>query len=148
MLRTIALIVSSVAATVAVADVYRWVDSEGQVHYSDTPVRDAERLEIESQPTDPARILAEREQAAALGAARELREEQDATQAADEAGIAADIADQRAANCEKARQRLESYDAAHRLYRPQEDGGREYLSDEELDTARADARLDVDEWCG
>ncbi|MGH8496057.1 MAG: DUF4124 domain-containing protein [Gammaproteobacteria bacterium] len=148
MLRTTVLILLSAAATIAAADVYRWVDADGQVHYSDRPARNAERLDVESRPTDAARIRDQQERAAALTAARGVREGQESAQAAEQASAEADIAAQRAVNCETARQRLQTYDTAHRLYRPQEDGGREYLSDEELDAARADARLDVDEWCG
>ena len=42
---------------------------------------------------------------------------------------------------------MESYNNSRRLYREQPDGSRRYLSDEELDKARADAGNAVDEWC-
>ncbi len=55
---------------------------------------------------------------------------------------------ERAAACEKAKQRYESYSQAHRLYSPAADGERVYLSDAEIDQARLEAKQAVDEWCG
>ncbi|CAN5185906.1 hypothetical protein BH24PSE2_BH24PSE2_10040 [soil metagenome] len=145
--RAFALIVSFAMTTAAAAEVYRWIDAEGQVHFSDTPVRDAERLQIDSEPTDPAAVRARQQREAALAEARALREKQQATSVTEQREAAAEIAEQHAINCDKARQRLQTVDSAHRLYRPREDGGREYLTDAELDSARAEARLDVDKWC-
>jgi len=148
MIRISVLIVLAAMAGAPAAAVFRWVDADGQVHYSDTPVRDAERIEIESRPTDPERVRAREEQAAALRAERQLRASQQTEDAAAQASDAERVAAERAANCASARQRLANYETAHRLYRPLADGEREYLSDEELDTARAEARLSVEEWCG
>jgi hypothetical protein len=36
---------------------------------------------------------------------------------------------------------------SRRLYREGEDGERDYLSDDELDNARAEAEKSVNEWC-
>ncbi len=48
----------------ASADIYRWVDAQGRVHYSDKPVEGAQRVKgVDSRPTDPAAV-AERSQAA------------------------------------------------------------------------------------
>jgi hypothetical protein len=148
MIRISVLIVLAAWAGAPAAAVFRWVDADGQVHYSDTPDRDAEQIEIESRPTDPERVRAREQQAAALRAERQLRAGQQAEDAAAQAGDAERIAAERAANCESARQRLATYETAHRLYRPLADGEREYLSDEELDAARTEARLSVEEWCG
>ena len=148
MVRIFVLVILAAAAGSPAAAVYRWVDAEGQVHYSDTPQRNAERIEIESRPTDPELVRARENQAAALRAERELRTTQQAEDTTAQANDAERVAAERAANCETARQRLATYETAHRLYRPMADGEREYLSDEELDAARAEARLAVEEWCG
>jgi hypothetical protein len=42
----------------AAADVYRWVDEDGVVHYSDQPHPGAERLRIESAPAPGTRLPA------------------------------------------------------------------------------------------
>jgi hypothetical protein len=42
---------------------------------------------------------------------------------------------------------MEKYDTAHKLYKPLPNGERQYLTDQEMDAARAEARKTVDEWC-
>ena len=78
---------------------------------------------------------------------RSLDLDQQAETDAEEANLQRQAREERASLCESARDRLERYETAHRLYRPLEDGEREYLSDEELDAERAAARQSVDEWC-
>jgi len=130
--------------------VYRWVDEDGVPHYTDRP-EDApgnvQRTEIRSQRTDPAQLQARVEARRDLEAARETRRDQQ-EEAADEARQRREeTREQRAANCERARQQLETYETARRLYRPLPGGEREYLDDEEMDSARASARQAVREWC-
>jgi hypothetical protein len=70
------------------------------------------------------------------------------SQAAEDAVAEAQQQDVRQANCDKATKRLDKYKSARRLYRENDNGEREYLSDEQTDTARADAARKVDQWCG
>ena len=51
-------------------------------------------------------------------------------------------------NCAQAQARRQRYTDARRLYRPTEDGGREYLTSEELEAEWADADVLVKKWCG
>ena len=51
-------------------------------------------------------------------------------------------------NCEAAKANLQLYLDSRRLYRVSEDGEREYLNDEELETEWAKADRDVEQWCG
>lgn len=67
---------------------------------------------------------------------------------AEVAAVAAAQKEERAANCKLAKQRLTKYSESHRMYRDTGDGGREYLSDDELDSARTKAVRSVEEWCG
>jgi hypothetical protein len=46
------------AATLAGAEVYRWVDAEGQVHYSDRPGEGADRVILDIVPASPAPAVA------------------------------------------------------------------------------------------
>ena len=43
---------------------------------------------------------------------------------------------------------MAKYEQARRIYRPGPEGQRIYLTDEELDAERANARRAVGEWCG
>jgi hypothetical protein len=82
-----------------------------------------------------------------LKAARGVREDQQADTAAAEAAERAELKRQRDNNCKQAKDRLEKYNSVHRLYKPGADGERQYLTDDETDKARVDARRSVDEWC-
>lgn len=46
------IIIGLLLATAVQAGFYKWVDSEGNVHYSDRPVEQAEQLRISDRPTD------------------------------------------------------------------------------------------------
>jgi len=131
------------------SEVYRTTDSQGRPIYTDKPQSlPAERIGVKTSTTDPAeaqrRLDQEMKQIAGADAA-----------AADSAAKAADAqkareltAEDRARRCQDARQRYESYQNARRLYEPGEtEGERRYLSSEEIDAARADAKRLMDEFC-
>jgi len=61
---------------------------------------------------------------------------------------AAELRAQRQKNCEVARETQQRYAISHRLFRTNAAGEREYLSDPEIDQARAKAATDVEDWCG
>jgi hypothetical protein len=132
-----------VLTAVANAGVYTWTDDQGNVHYSDRPVAGAQTLDIQSAPTDPARIAAEQkaadEQSAIEAEAEKKAEEEAKLSQADTA--------KRTENCQKARVRLSAIMGAQRPYRPTADGERHYLSDEEIDAEIKDAEAGVMEWC-
>ena len=131
------------------SEVYRTTDSQGRPIYTDKPQSlPAERIGVKTSTTDPAeaqrRLDEDMKQMAGADAA-----------AADSAAKAADAqkareltAVDRARRCQDARQRYESYQDARRLYEPGEtEGERRYLSSEEIDAARADAKRLMDEFC-
>jgi hypothetical protein len=123
------------------AEVYRQVDPDGTVTYSDRPASDgAETITIDTRtPVGPPPRAAEQPPADAQPASEAPAEP---TEASPE-----DVAAEREANCAAARERNDRYQMSRRLYRPLPDGEREYLTDEELDAARAGAAADVEQWC-
>lgn len=130
----------------AMADIYRSVDENGVVNYSDLPTgTDAERIAVRAGPVTAAAQPA----AAADGDAESSDEAEDATVYAEipREPTPEEVAADRARNCEYSRQMLESYTTSHRLYRQGADGEREYLSDAEIDAARARAESNVAAWC-
>ena len=100
----------------AVADVYRYVDANGQVQYTDRPqTLPAEKLDIESRRTDVValndRLEAERKRAEEADAARSnARAEADDTRAAQQL-----TAKEKAEQCMQARERYGKYTSSHRL---------------------------------
>jgi hypothetical protein len=129
--------------------VYRWVDQSGTQHYTDRPPEGApaEELSLRYRLTDPAAIQAAAQAKAELEATRSVREGHEAQAAAAAAAERAALKRQRDANCKQAKDRLEKYNTVHRLYKPGADGERQYLTDDETDKARVEARRSVDEWC-
>ena len=125
------------------AEVYRSKAADGTVSYSDRPQGDNPEFVFIATPR-PTIAAPQRGQATAPGA----QAAQPAIQGeAAPPPTAAQIAEMRAKNCTIARERLLTYTQSHRLYRPLENGEREYLSDDEIDAARAKAAADVEEWC-
>lgn len=140
----LALVLSSLSA-LACADVYKWTDADGQVHYSDTPLdSNATEVAVHTAPTDPARIQAEMarvEQEMAAG-------EEDFARRQEETRQAQAQEEERQANCTRARERRAYSVEAHRPFRISADGEREYLSSADIDALREQAAAEVQEWCG
>jgi hypothetical protein len=136
-------------ATQAYADVYRYVDKNGEVQYTDRPqTLPAERLDIETRRTDVV-ALNERLDARHEQAEKEAARETAARDQAAEAREAKEVsAKDRAERCSKARERYEKYATSHRLYEDLGNDERRYLSDSEIDSARDGARKAMDELCG
>ncbi len=131
------------------AAVWMWTDADGEVHYSDYPeVADAVLVDIESEPTDRAAIAEQRRETVAQERERQkgerLRREVDAEESA-ERKKDREMAKE---NCERSKEIYDNYYNAPRLYKPTEDGGREFLSAEETDALRARAKAEIDKWCG
>ena len=126
------------------ADVYKSVDANGVVVYSDLPRDGAERVTVRTTP------------GSSPSASSRASSQADGKPAEDNSPLGAEIprestpdeiAADRARNCEYARQKLQTYSNSHRLYRNGADGERVYLSDDEITEARAKAETDVAEWC-
>jgi hypothetical protein len=135
-----------VVGTAAGAEVYRSVDANGNVIYSDRPANDdAQTIFIDTAIATP--TVAEDENSDDVPNQENLYLEVDGPEVATEVGPSAEqIAAERMENCGIARDREARYIAAHRIYRGTEDN-REYLTDAELDEIRAQAAADVEEWC-
>ena len=148
--RIIVLALTLAAGTTVMAEVFKWVDEDGKVHYSDKPSgsHDTQQLDIQSRPTDAARIAAQRAETYGLEKARGTRYDQEREGTKEDTQTQRDVRAERAQNCEIARDHNRIMQQSHRLYKPTEAGERKYLSDDETDAARAEAAQAVREWCG
>jgi hypothetical protein len=139
---------------VAQADVWRWVDASGRVHYSDVPVDGAVRIKSTVTRADaggggstPSSVVPN---APLPQPTLESRSVAITAKLEDEAAARAvqgDLARKRAEQCKTATQRYDQAIASRRLYREGEGGARVYLTDAELDKARVDARRERDLAC-
>lgn len=143
----------ALAAAADQGSVYQWVDSDGTPHYQDRPPEDAhaaqaaKELSLRYRLSDAEALAAAARDRAELGDAAQLRKQQQAEDRKADAGQRDQVKAEREQACAQAREKLQKYETAHRLYRPGADGERQYLSDEEIDAARVDARRAVAEWC-
>lgn len=133
-----------VAGSVSGAQIYRSVDADGNVTYSDRPAGDdVETIFIDTATATPVPADAADNEASEAGAAAA---EDEVDEVVDAGPSAEEIAAERMENCGLARGREERYLAAHRIYTGSE-AEREYLNDAELDAIRLQATADVEEWC-
>jgi hypothetical protein len=148
----VAALLAGIAGAADEGSVYVWKDKDGTPHYQDRPPEGdpaaAQEMSLRYRLTD-----AEAVAAAGRKSAEEKAEtdKQDQVRSEDEAAAKAEkdkLMSEREKGCASARERLAQYDTAHRLYRPGPDGERIYLTDEEIDRARADASRTVADWCG
>jgi hypothetical protein len=129
------------------ADVYRTRAADGTISYSDRP--QGENSEYVGVTTPRAGAAANAQQRQARGAAaNSATAEAPAVPAVPTGPTAAQLREQRQKNCEIARERQQRFTVSRRLFRTTADGEREYLSDPQIDEARAKAAADVEDWCG
>lgn len=142
------LTTATLAAGTAAADVYRYKDEKGNIQYTDKPPQlPAERLNVKSQRTDIVAVQARTEAEQQQRAAASQQQQQARAQAADRKEAAQFNAKDKAERCAKARERYDTYMNSQRLYEQGADGERRYLSDAELDAARASAKASMDVLC-
>jgi hypothetical protein len=147
----ILLLATAMTGTVAAAEIYKWVDADGNVQYGDRPsgAQSEVQLQIASQPTDPARIEAQttarlEQQAAASEAAREAAANEPPGPTEEELRTEAR---ERAEKCTMYRARLEKFVQSRRLYREDANGERVYLDEAETQAARDNVQHQVEEYC-
>lgn len=148
-----ALLITALAAlitsgTAVASEIYKWTDSDGNVHYGDRPTGEApvERLAIVSRSTDNS-VVQERLQARAeaRAAARQVAAEAPKEMTREE--IRAEQA-KRQERCLEYRGKLETFEQSARLYREDEAGEREYLEEDEIQAARSRVEQQIKEYCG
>ena len=144
------LVVLGAIALPSLAAVYKWIDPKGEVHYSDRPPPPEGKLlsidtsaqhnhEHGSEPAPRASAPAPGAPNATLSpeAAAKLKQSVDS-----------DVSNARADQCKQAQDKYQNYIHSRRLYKEGPNKERIYLSDQELETERLNAKHEVDEICG
>lgn len=134
-------------AAPALADVYKWVDAQGGVHYSDRPPpADAKTVTVEQTPVlthhsdrPPAPPAAP---AAAAAPAAKKADNPAAKQA-----VAADVAAAAADSCKQAQQRYQNDIRSRKMFREDANQQRTYLTGDEIQAERVAAKQEMDEAC-
>jgi uncharacterized protein DUF4124 len=159
MMRIVLMAIAALGATAAQAQVYKCLDANGRVVYSQNPCPPSMKRETMSpRGIPPASSVAPAESAAGKAskdgpktpaeqeqAAR--KRQQDAGKAAKEAELKTAEAQAKAANCDNAKRRLAQYEIGGRISQINDKGERYYMEDAQIETAKAQARTDVSQYC-
>jgi hypothetical protein len=135
---------------VASAVVYKWVDAQGKLQYGDRPPDGVHAEVVEmpgshvgrSTPSSP-EPRAQSPTAAANRAAKTATTSDDAAKKT----VDEDVAQTRDKQCADAQDRYKKLIEGRKLYKAGPDGERQYLSSEEIDSERVNAKRDVDTIC-
>ena len=155
-----ALLLAGVAAVAGAETVYKWVDTAGQIHYTDLPPRQAgakilgvyqqEAGTIDEGESGDSDDYSDQDETGAppdTGSASPSTSEPPVSDAA-MAAAQADAEKAKVEQCKAAQDRYQQYINSRRLFRETPDGKRVYLTDQELTEARARAKQAVDDYCG
>lgn len=140
------------ASAIATAQTtYRWDDTDGQTHYSDTPpptgavnVKIIRNTTFDSEDSydedyeEPSYLEQEAE-----FQERQAKKAEEQAEAQEEQLAAAE----RKRNCDLARGNYNTVSVGGRITRVDENGERVFLNDEEIEKARVEARKSMDQWC-
>jgi C4-dicarboxylate-specific signal transduction histidine kinase len=134
------------AASPALADqVYKSVDAQGHVIFSDRPIAaGAQKTNVAVQQADPK----EAERLAKERMLLKADDDQRTQKAAADAKARTKQDDEKKKLCEQARMHYNDLKSATRLYAPTADGNREFYSDTQADAMRAEAKRAMDAACG
>ena len=159
MLRTIAItLILAGASAAAQADVYRWVDEHGGVHYTDEWVPGSQLIKTthphSAQSSDTAGHTELRKISASADRASDQLAQENAQRA-----VQQDVAKSRQQQCKEAKERYEKVVEAHRIYKPvtpppagkdqdQPAEDRQFLSDDQADAFRLEVYKAMVEACG
>lgn len=134
-------------ATLALDDVYKWVDKDGKVHYSDQPTTaDAKKLKAKSR--DPASAAPANSGAASAKSPASLTDQEmefrkrkmEKEEAEKKAQVAGQDAKKKLSYCNNLRSELKSYDDGVRFVRYNDKGERIFLDDAERAKSKASAQ--------
>lgn len=145
---TVACAVLLVSGMAVAGEIYKWTDADGYVHYEDRPIgeTDMQHVDIISRNTDnsvvQARLDADRE---ARATARQVASEAPPEMTREEIR-----AEQKARQekCQQVRGQLQTFLQSNRIYKEEEGGERQYLSEDEVMAARSKVEGQIQEYCG
>ncbi|MGA7950440.1 MAG: DUF4124 domain-containing protein [Thiobacillaceae bacterium] len=132
-------------ALAGAAQVYKWTDGSGQVHYSDQPPSDQAKA-IKGNPVPAEEASAALQTLAEKDFAFKKRKA-DAAKAKEKADKDAEAARIKRENCDRARSNLAALDQGGRTYSSGPYGERNYMTDQQRADARADAQRYMAENC-
>jgi hypothetical protein len=129
----------------ASAVVYKWVDAQGKVQYGDSPPDGvhAEIVELLGTHTSRSAAAAPAPSTRAASTTPTPGDNSQAKQAVDQ-----DVAATREKQCADAQAEYKKLIEGRRLYKTGDNGEKQFLNSDEIDTARMNAKQEVEALCG
>jgi hypothetical protein len=144
----VVLAVFLVVGTAHAGDVYVTKDAKGNTIYTDTPqTLPAERVTVQGQGSSQAAAAQPDSSEMQRLKAQNQDYQQTQAQQAEAKQAAQDSAADRAKRCTEARQQYQNVMNSRRLYDEGPNGDRTYLTSEQIDKARANAKEVMDQFC-
>jgi hypothetical protein len=132
---------SSPLCAVRAGEVYKSIDAQGHVVYSDrAPTSTAEKSVVRVDQPDPAEVARNAKEQAILSAEEAQRKKEQAVEERKKAQKAQEEYN-RQVQCDNARNRYYALKDARRLYQRDADGNRVYDNDADADAKREEARV-------
>jgi hypothetical protein len=126
------------------AVVYKWIDAQGKLQYGDRPPDGVHAEVVELLGTHVARSVSARTDAPSSSRAASGSQEEAATE---KKAVDNDVAQTREKQCADAQDHYKKLIEGRRLFKPGADGERQYLTSEEIDSERLNAKREVDAIC-
>jgi hypothetical protein len=129
------------------AVIYKWVDAQGKLQYGDRPPDGVHAEVVALLGTHVARGTPAKPSESAPVLRATLRDQPNQDDASAKKAVDNDVAQTREKQCAAAQDRYKQLIEGRRLYKTGADGERQYLSAEEVDSARVDAKRELDATC-
>ena len=143
-LTPVLVLILAVPLTLSAAGVYKWVDAEGKVHYSDHPGNGAaKQVPLKAAPP-PDPIGQQRQEK--TNKFLQIREDE-RRQGEEDALKAKQTQKEREQQCLHAKAKLRDYERARYLYKPEEGDKEIILSDAERSAATGEIKKSIEELC-
>jgi hypothetical protein len=134
----------------ASAVVYKWIDAQGKLQYGDRPPDGVHAEVVELLVAHAAGNTAARASSAPSQAAPAVRAAPDKPSpkdVSDKKAIDQDVAQIKDKQCTDAQDRYKKLIEGRHIYKTGPDGERQFMTSEEIDTERMNAKRDIDSIC-
>ena len=124
------------------AVVYKWVDAQGKLQYGDRPPDGVHAEIVELLGTHVARSVSAR-----TDSSPSPRTSVTTDDASEKKAVDSDVEQTRQKQCADAQDHYKKLIEGRKIYKTGADGERQYLTSDEIDTERLNAKRDVDTIC-
>jgi hypothetical protein len=132
----------------ASAVVYKWIDAQGKVQYGDRPPDGVHAQIVEGLGSRGTRSEQTRPTVASAPASTASSQPaKNAQDAGTKKAVADDVAQIKEKQCADAQARYKSLIEGRRIFKSGTDGERQYLTSEEIDAERLNAKREIDNIC-